>query len=593
MTFMSEVYDLGEKEVKALRNKENQLKPIKNFPVSALFMGSQASILLENYVKEAFKKSFSSKLARRSFFMFSPIEGKRPDFQSMAKSGEEAMRMFDEWVAESKRTSKESREKASLAISSVTATLLADFSTTITVSPEVNRIYDRYMAYNEEVAERLDHEFPISKLVRLHLQWKALKFAGAITMYNGRSEISKDDYISAVSYCEMLQEDMKEFEIELAKHSHEVFADKINTMVDSHGKASMTFHTIQKLGYIPSTGNAKLHIKSLIDLASSYDEDGIYTMCDDGVCFERQIKTDVINVSYLEVDNSKLNQLIANNAPDSEVDLEKHRIASTTTYGYQFMDTSFENLKNMLAEDFAYTPFMLKTPDTDAVYDKKKHPNAQGGVRGRGNTIGGCKWIVLDIDKSTITAEECHMLLSDINHHIALTSDPKNHNKFRVLLELDSIVDIPDLHWKAFIQHISEYLAINTDPLPKSQIFFSYADRKVLSTTDAEPLATKDFIVKASETVNSKERPKKLSPTQGKSMLNDPLGTFHYSYYAEEGEGSRSMIRAALHAKDLGATYQDVIDLMNDINDYWTYPMEEVRFQRTILTYVDRIFEIG
>jgi len=590
MQFMSEVYDMGSKEVKALRNKENQLKPIENLPVNALFMGSQAAILQENYVKDAFRKAFGSKLARRSFFMFFTEEDKRPDFKEGGASDEEAIKLFDEWVANNKQLAKEAKQKASIAISSITERLLADTASILTISPEVTKIYDRYTAYNEESADMLDHQFPISKLVRKHLQWKALKLAGALAMFNGHTSIEKEDYISAISYCEMLDNDMQAFETELAKQPHEMFDDIMNQSADKDNKASMSYHVIKKLGFIPSTGNTDLHIKNLIQLAGSYDKNGIYTVCSDGICFERQTPTDIIGVSYLEVDNSKIMQVIANGADKDTIDLEKHKVASTTTYGYNYIETSFEDLGHMLQEDYAYTPFMLKQANKDAIYDTNKHPKATKGVRGKDNVVGGCKWIVIDVDKSTITAEECHVLLSDINHHIALTSDENNHNKFRVLVELDSIVDIPDIQWKAFIGYIAEYLAINADPLPKAQIFFSYEGREVLSVIDAEPLESKPFIIKAAEAVNRKERPKKLTTAQTRSQLNDPLTTFEYAYECADGEGSRSLIRAALHAKDLGATKEEVIELMYDINDYWAYSMPEDRFERTIINYVERMY---
>lgn len=582
MQFLSEVYDTGSKEVKALRNKENQLKPIKNLPVSALLQGSPLGILYENYVKDSFKKAFGSKLARRSFFIYTPDEGKRPNFDTIEQ--------FDEWVLNNKTIARESKQTAVIAINSTTERLLEDISTMIDVDPEVMKIYDRYSAYNEEVANMLDHHYQISKLVRNHLQWKALKFAGAIALFNGHNSITKDDYISAISYCEALDNDMQNFETELSKQPHEVFASLMNVSADHEGKAAMSFHSIKKSGFIPATGNTEMHIKSLIQLAASYDKAGIYTLCNDGVCFERQVLTDIVGVSYLPVDNTNLMLAISSGADEDRIELEKHKVASTTAFGYKHLDTSFEDLGEMLKEDFAYTPFSLKQAEGDAIFDKEKHPKAKGGVRGKHNVIGGCKWIVIDVDKSTITAEECHLMLSDINHHIALTSNKDNPNKFRILVELDSVVDISDKHWKAFIQHISEYLAVTADPLPKSQIFFSYSDRDVLSVTDADPLETKPFIIKASETVAKKERPKKISRAEGKSQLNDPLTTFEYAYEAADGEGSRSMIRAALHAKDLGATQEEVVELMEDIQDYWTYPMGRERFERTILTYVERLY---
>jgi hypothetical protein len=245
----------------------------------------------------------------------------------------------------------------------------------------------------------------------------------------------------------------------------------------------------------------------------------------------------------------------------------------------------------MLKEDFAYTPFLLKKADEGAIYNEEKHPDVFGGVRGKENVIGGCKWVVIDVDQSTITAEECHLLLSDINHHIALTSDKNNHYKFRVLIELDSIVDIPDKQWTHFVKSIGEYLAISVDKLPKAQIYFSYSGREVLSVIDAEPLEAKPFILKAAEVANKRERPQKLTKAQIKAALNDPLTTFFYAYEAKDGEGSRALIRAALHAKtELGATKEEVLELMEDIQDYWDYPMDRERFERTILQYVERLY---
>jgi hypothetical protein len=582
MQFMSEVYDSGNKEAKAVKDKSLQLQPLENFAVSALFGGSPTAILHENHTKEKFKKAFGSKLARRSYFMFTFDEGKRPNFTTIEQ--------IDEWMENNERLAKEAKQKAALAINAVTERLLNTPPTTIKVSKEVSRVFKRYMLYNEELADQLDHQYAISKLVRKHLQWKALKFAGAIAAYNGHKEITLDDYIVAISYGEMLDEDMQEFEKELSKQPHEVFADLINTSVDPDGKASMSFHTIKKVGFIPSTGNTDQHVKNLIQLASSYDEQGIYTIDNNDVHFEKQRITDISSVSYLPIDNTKLFELVATGASTEAVDIEKHRIASTTTYGYEYMDTTFADLGIMLEEDFAYTPFKLRQADEDAVYDKDKHPNAVKGVRGRENVLGGCKWIVIDVDKSAITATECHLMLSDINHHIALTSDENNENKFRVLIELDSVVEVSDQQWKLFIQFIAEYLAIHADPLPKSQIFFSYSGRDVLSTIDAEPLEAKPFILRSSEAIQKKERPKKLTQSQAKVQLNDPLTTFEYAYEAEDGEGSRSMVRAALHAKDLGATQEQCEELMYDINDYWAYPMDQGRFERTIITYVERIY---
>ena len=85
--------------------------------------------------------------------------------------------------------------------------------------------------------------------------------------------------------------------------------------------------------------------------------------------------------------------------------------------------------------------------------------------------------------------------------------------------------------------------------------------------------------------------PSKMSTKQQQALLDDPLETFQYCFDAKFGEGSRSMIRMAYHAKDLGAGKEKVIDLLNEVQDYWTHPMPDERFEATILAQIDRIFQ--
>ena len=67
---LAELYDEGSKEVKILKARENQSKEVKNLPVSALFIGSQDNLLYDDSIKRKFKTEFTTKLARRSFFVF-------------------------------------------------------------------------------------------------------------------------------------------------------------------------------------------------------------------------------------------------------------------------------------------------------------------------------------------------------------------------------------------------------------------------------------------------------------------------------------------------------------------------------------------
>lgn len=543
---LAELYDEGTKEVKVLKSRENQSKEIKSLPVSALFVGSQDNILYDHQVNKIFTREFSTKLARRSFFNYSPETIPQTQYSSV-----------DEMLA-----AETLAEDHSTAARTVIQKLVKDLATEsvkgvgvpLEISPEVRALFLKYKRYNEELAETLPGHLRISKLVRSHQQWKALKFAGALAIFNGHQSIMLDDYISAISYCEMLDSDMQAFEAELVKEPYEHFVDYMHSIATNY-KSFIGIHELRKRQYIPTTGTHTTKMKELVQLATSYDKTGIYSICEEGICYETIQVTDITGVSFVEVSGTK------------------EQRQTQCAEGYKFYETNFAELADMLQEDLAYSPFQFKD-----------------GKRGKDTVLGGCKWIYLDIDDSSITDEECHFILQDINHHIARTSDATNPFKFRILLELDAIVDITDLQWRTFIKSISESLSLKTDLLPKSQIAFSYSGRTVLSVTDASPIEVKEHLLLATST-EPKASPQKLTSAQSKALLSDPLETFNFAYNAKHGEGSRSLIRAAYYLKDLGGSLEQALELMEDVHDYWDTQMDRSRFENTILSQVTRIFQ--
>jgi hypothetical protein len=386
-------------------------------------------------------------------------------------------------------------------------------------------------------------------------------------------------FIDAINITETLANDLAVFEAEMNKAPYERFADYIQTLVDSTtGKASLDIHALKKLGFISTTSNAKVRLKELITPAAVYDKLGLYTVSDDGtyIHYERIHKTTSLVVSLKPVDNSRLFAAIASNQPTDVIRDIKSQIAATTAYGFECESAEFSDLANLLEGNFAYSPFKFKD-----------------GVRGKSNIIGGTKWVVLDIDSSTITAEECHFMLADINHHIALSSDMNNPFKFRVLLELDSPVELDPIVWRNFYLAISADLSLTVDPVPQSQIFFSYGQegRTVLSVTDADPIPVRDYLMQAYQASEASPSviSKSLSNGQKQALLADPQTTFAPAYFASSGEGSRKLIWAANYAyNDLSATKEQVIDLLKDINNYWPQPMPYDRLERTVLCQVLR-----
>lgn len=539
---LSELYDEGKKEVKVLKSEENQSKEIKNLPVSALYVSSPDNILFDEAVKKKFKVEFTSKLARRSFFNYNPENIPLPSYTSVKELLAEEIKAEDE--------AKQLKEMFNEASKNVAIGQLKKRKLPIRISSEARELMTLYQKYNIELSETIKKQYPISKIVRGHLHWKAFKLSGALALIKGKDEIEEIDYKEAMSFTELLDEDMTLFETELIKEPYELFVTLVHQIIED-SKCFINIHTLKKLGYIQGNSNISKKLKELATLAGSYDESGIYTANESGIEYSKIVKTNVLGISYLECKGSK---------EDRKRKCDK---------GYKFTEINFEALEDMLKGDYAYTPFEFKN-----------------GIRAKANILNGCKWIALDVDNSLFTDEQMHYILSEVNHYIARTSNKDNDKKFRVILELDSYVDLDDISYKKFIESIADYLSIEVDVVPKSQIYFSYSDRKIYKVTDKSPIEVREHLINAYENTSKRVSLDSYTTAQKKALINNPFETFHYAFEAKGGEGSISLIRCAKHAKDLGMSKEEVLNLMEEINNYWTYPMEERRFENTILNQI-------
>ena len=566
---LSEIYDTGDKEIKYTKGVEHRSKEIRSQAVSALLVSSPSHILHDEATKKKFIIAFMSKLARRSWFCYTPERIPEPDFTSY----DDPITAMYEYEENLKSASKDARDRMKDHVMKVTEFGIKTREQDIGVDKDVFRLFMTYKRYNSELADSLPNQHSTAVLVRRHLQWKALKLAGAFALFDLSNDVKAQHYIDAIRLCELLSDDMDKFEAHLNKSIHEQFADYMHTNVNGDGTGYVSLHELKKRGFVSSTSSSKL--AELVALANAYDSAGIYSISDGdtGINFELIMKTDAVSISYKTIDLSGVENAIKSGDKEM-ISKAKQNVAATTVYGYEVVTAQFSDLTQLLSKSFAYSPFKFKD-----------------NTRGKDHIMGGTKVLVLDVDDSNLTASEAHYMLSDINHHIALTSDPNNEFKFRILIELDAFVDLDPITWKHFYLAIASDLAIKVDPLPQSQIFYSYPNRPILSVTDASPLPIRDYLLQASEQASKKALPSRLSTTQQKALLNDPLTTFSYCYEAAYGEGSRSMIRMAYHMKDLGATKEDVIDALNDVQDYWTHPMPDDRFEATILTQIDRIFQ--
>lgn len=537
-------YDLGNIPPKIVKSSENQTSSVKGLPVNALFFGSQEAILYNNDIKNKFRLVFNTQLARRSIFTFTPEVPQRLEIKSIDD-------LYIQKEAERQRVL-----KAQTKLNSLTADLVNETSQTpLKITEEANKLFDVYLEYNSILSDDQSSKYPISKLSRKHKQWLALKLAGNYAILNNESEITEECYAYAINTVEFLSPDMQEFEKELIKEPYEQLSDMCQFKAEN-GEFFLSLHDLRKLSYISGAGSSRSKVEEIATLANSYDENGSYSIVEGGIQYKELVKTDIVGVSYrifetTESNGKKLKDYMARNSKD----------------GYEFYETNFEELELLLKENAVYCSFAFR----DGVHKKE-------------NIYGGTKFVILDIDKSMLTDVEAHHLLNEYNHYIVRTSDPDNEFKFRVIMELDSLVEVDERMWKAFIEELADQLGLVIDILPQSQIFLSFAGREVLKQLEGETIKTKFILENASLRMKDKPKPAASLPSKEKdAKLNDPRETFSFAFEAEKGERSMKLYRALAYAIDLGANEEYLTNLANEINSYFLEPMDQDRLERTLL----------
>lgn len=552
LSLLSECYDTGDKELKAIKDRKSLSKEVKAMPVNALFLGSQDNILYDKSVKDKFRLQFSTKLARRSTFVFCNDPEVQKEYDTVEQIIQEEMDNDDNAVLARKEVIEylsNNHEKL--------RDMLDTKERELVFTEEARKLYTLYKRYCEEDAANISMEYPLTKLTRTHLHWKAFKLAGALALMdvNNRGlSIDVKHVRAAIEFEEYIYPDIRKFEDELAKDNYEMMASYCHSYCIKH-ELDLPLHMLKKLGFIEGK-IGKDTLPNLIAMMKSIDPMSVYIENDSpvGIHFSEVIFDHQIGFSYKPCSGTKQER------------------ASKCADGFVYYKRPFEKLCNMLDTDGVYTPFEFKN-----------------GKRNGQNIVGGTKWICFDVDNSDIPLEDVHDMLGDVYHIITTTSDPNNSYKFRLLVELKQYVDLPSECWIRFEELVANRLQIKADLLPQSQIFFSYQSEEacIYFNNAGEPL---DVEYEIEESKKRKLKEKKPTKTECEQLINNPMDTFLPAYQAYQGEGRRKMVWVVRYGKELGMTKDQVIEVLHSINEYWTVPMNDKDFNN-ILKFCEKHFE--
>lgn len=517
---VSQLFDIGEMKSKPLKDSENQSDPVSGMGMCAMFIGSEHGILEDQSVLTKFETEFISKLSRRVCFEY-PDFSKNNTEISEDKTHEE---LIEELLKELEIQSQESydiKEKINRLSYEIAVDAMEQDIRIIGLEEDARRLYLMYKLYCEELSESIDEE--ALNLEQQHRHWKAFKLAGTYAVFNKRTSIHKEDLIEAINYVELIAGDLAKFIYKAKREVYEILLDHY-----IEGGRELNIHDMIKKGWIKKQSDLK---NLIINANSKLGKQGVLSEEEDKVIYSPYTERDGIGASFMLVSGTKEER------------------AKKCADGFIYKITTFEKLANLLSNDTAYSPFEF-----------------QGGKRGRDNVLGGADFIVLDIDDSDITWEECHNLLMDYKHLIAKTSDDTNPYKFRCLITLDIQVELNSTKWKLFMQKVSDHLGIKIDNLPQSQIYFGYKHRTVLVNEEGMDLEASTLIKDLGEPTKVVKPQKKA--IRDKIWLNRKK-EFEYAYKGRaSGFGLHNgLFRAMRHAYDLGFSYYENKDLLDDIID--------------------------
>jgi len=265
------------------------------------------------------------------------------------------------------------------------------------------------------------------------------------------------------------------------------------------------------------------------------------------------------NVSLIHVNNDAIQEAIANNANPSYITELKANVAFNCVYGFEHHLVPFEDLGNLLSADVGFNMFKFKDYTT-AIYNKEKHPDAYGLVRGVNNIISDCSWVCYDVDVTTITDTEMHQILSNLNHHIARTSDKRKATKYRIIIELSTSIHVTRDEWKPFIQSIANQIGIGREVLSQ------------LSGGTIDPIPHLNYAKAEVARISEDNTIYDTDEYDREEALANPYTTFDFAYEAQIGDRWKTSMAAIAKAKRLGASKEYIKDLLYAINDFLDHP---------------------
>ena len=541
---VSETFDDGDMEAKALKDSERQSDPIKGMGITSMLVGAQNEILRNPKLLDILLIEAETKLHRR-MVCCCPIF--KEDEEEYFEKYEDVFKAEEEKV-NNQIYNRMLMQKQSGAI----------FSHMI----ELEKIEIEEKA--NLLLSAIKSKYAGNKIADEEIHWRVRKIAGVLASLSCKSKITEEDALEALHFIEFFKDDWDRFYAEASAIGHMKVIQyflKTDEPITAHElkkqKVINKVDDLYEIVKLVNTSETKFRIEVFNNSLRKVKEEKVEMR--EGVKVHSisyvntiPVKTVIEGIKSEEVARA-LSQ--KSHGKYSTEDLTKglskkeakQLIAATMTVdGYTLVKETFDEIKAVMCHDTAYLPYEL-----------------ENGKRGDHYLKGGTSVVILDIDKGILTDTEAHDLLGDYNHHICRGSDKHNPYKFRVFLESDVLIKLDAEEWLLFMNKVDELLQLEIDMLPRAQFFYGYGDRKVLSNLDGIPFPSSELMQNLSKSIKRTE--KVTSIKERTRAYSHRKEIFHKLYEYERGQGlTLRLWETMIHAYNKGLTIEQNEEIIKE-----------------------------
>lgn len=551
---ITEIFSEGNKSLKQIKDKTNQLKEIKNSGLGALFSSDISELYSNKTLRESISTDFKRALARRCYIsLLEEVDLKEISF-------EESIEIRNRQEIES--------NKCSIYFKDTTEKLLAtnDFIGKVyNLSNEAYALLLKYKLFIDLYVTELGKKDLLKyeadkKLYVLHItdnHLRAIKLSGALALITGSNEIGVEHIKASLSIVHRLSFEMLDFNQLLNKTQSEIFVTIANK--ESESEVIYTASDLVKSSFLSQKWKVE-DLNRIVIESNQIDESSYYEVEN-----QNSIKISKLDKNYKHSMSIK---------PLNNIPKDKRHTILASGYTYKSF-SSFEEVSQVLNTDCSFCAFEYSN-----------------GIRSSETTKQLTTMLVFDVDSSYININDLHSLLTieNINHHLGTTSNRGNLMKYRLIIELDAKYFIKNEVFKRVMSQVAKTYLLDTitiDTLPLSQMYYGYKDSLVLSHTSGKKISLKEVLV----TLNRKVKPKpELTKAQKDEILkSDNISTeFYWAYNVPIGHRSNTLIKVINRCYDLSASIHKAKQIVEEINSNFDNPFTQEELEKTIYPHLNK-----